>query len=50
MNIEDKIEIARCILINAANMNMSKEILLKISEKVDSYIVEYYRDADSSID
>jgi len=42
MNIENKIEITRCILISAANMNMNKENLLKISEKMDRYIIEYY--------
>lgn len=43
MNNKDKIEIARNILNNAANMNMSREILLKISQKMDKYIVEYFR-------
>ncbi|KNZ68634.1 hypothetical protein Tfer_2809 [Thermincola ferriacetica] len=43
MNKRDKIEMARKILNNAANMNMSKEILLKISQKIDKYIVEYFR-------
>ncbi|MDN5301389.1 MAG: hypothetical protein PWQ60_903 [Thermoanaerobacteraceae bacterium] len=43
MDGKDKIEIARNILNNAANMNMSKEILLKISQKIDKYIVEYFR-------
>jgi len=42
MNIKNKIEIARCILNNAANMNMSEEIILKISQKIDQYIIEYY--------
>lgn len=41
--MKEKIEIARNILNNAANMNMSKEILLKISQKIDKYIVDYYR-------
>lgn len=43
MNKRDKIEIARNILNNAANMNMSKEVLLKISQKIDKYIIEYFR-------
>ncbi|MHB1406147.1 MAG: aspartyl-phosphate phosphatase Spo0E family protein [Desulfitobacteriaceae bacterium] len=43
MNSTDKMEIARAILNNAGNMNVSKEMLLKISQKMDEYIVEYYR-------
>ncbi|RJX24742.1 MAG: aspartyl-phosphate phosphatase Spo0E family protein [Dethiobacter sp.] len=42
MNEKDKIKIARNILNNAVKINISKEILLKISEKIDKYIVEYY--------
>lgn len=44
MKIEDKIEIARNILNRAAEMGMSKDILLKISQKIDKYIVEYYHE------
>ncbi|MEW6624430.1 MAG: aspartyl-phosphate phosphatase Spo0E family protein [Bacillota bacterium] len=47
MNKKDKIEIARNILNNAVNMNMSKEILLKISQKIDKYLVEYYLEGKS---
>ncbi|MDK2821522.1 MAG: hypothetical protein PWP31_1487 [Clostridia bacterium] len=43
MSEKDKIEIARNILNNAAKINISKGILLKISQKIDKYIVEYYR-------
>ena len=43
MNSTDKMEIARAILNNAGNMNVSKEMLLKISQQMDKYIVEYYR-------
>ncbi|MFV9511269.1 Spo0E family sporulation regulatory protein-aspartic acid phosphatase [Tepidibacillus sp. LV47] len=43
MDKKDKIEIARNILNNAANMNMNKEIILKISQKIDKYIIEYLR-------
>lgn len=43
VNIKNKIETARTILANASNMNMSREILLKISQKIDEYILEYYR-------
>jgi len=42
VNEKDKIKIARNILNNAVKINISKEILLKISEKIDKYIVEYY--------
>ncbi|GAV21867.1 aspartyl-phosphate phosphatase Spo0E family protein [Carboxydothermus pertinax] len=38
----DKIEIARNLLNNAAKMNMNKEIILKISQKIDHYIVEHF--------
>jgi len=40
----DRIELGKRLLLNAVNMNMSKEILLKISQKVDKYIVEYYKE------
>lgn len=43
MHVTDKMEIARAILNNAGNMNVSKEMLLKLSQKVDQYIIEYYR-------
>lgn len=43
MNRKNNMEIARNILTNAAMMNVSKEFLLKISRKIDDYIVEYYR-------
>ncbi|MGI9862642.1 aspartyl-phosphate phosphatase Spo0E family protein [Moorella naiadis] len=42
MDAKDKIEVARRILDNAVKMNISKGILLKISQKIDKYIVEYY--------
>ena len=44
MKLLDRIEIGKRLLINAVNMNMSKEILLKISQKLDKYIVEYYKE------
>ncbi|MBS3968783.1 MAG: Spo0E family sporulation regulatory protein-aspartic acid phosphatase [Clostridia bacterium] len=44
MKIIDRIEVARRLLVNAVNMNMSKDILLKISEKLDKYLVEYYKE------
>jgi len=39
----DDLEIARQILYNAYKMNFSKEIILKISQKIDQYVNEYYR-------
>lgn len=42
MNEIEKIELARNLLYNAANMNMSKEIILKISQQLDIYIIDYY--------
>ena len=44
MKTIDRIELGKRLLLNADNMNMSKEILLKISQKLDKYIVEYYRE------
>ncbi|MDD2211670.1 MAG: Spo0E family sporulation regulatory protein-aspartic acid phosphatase [Clostridia bacterium] len=41
-----KIELARKILYNAADMNVSQEMLLKISQKLDQYIVEYLRESE----
>jgi hypothetical protein len=43
MDKKDELEIARNILNNAVSMHLSKELILKISQKVDKYIVEYYR-------
>lgn len=48
MGKKDKIEIARSILTNAMNMNLSTDILLKISQKIDKYIVEYYQMSDGT--
>ena len=42
MGLHKKIEIARRLLVNAVDMNMSKGILLKLSQKMDKYIVQYY--------
>jgi len=47
VNINRKIEIARNILNNAAKMNLSKETLQKISQKIDKYIVKYYHENGS---
>ena len=43
VNSKRGIEVGRKILYNAANMHVSREVLLKISQKVDKYIVEYLR-------
>ncbi|MCM8900290.1 aspartyl-phosphate phosphatase Spo0E family protein [Caldicoprobacter algeriensis] len=42
MDTKTSIEIARNILNNAIEMNMSKEIIFKISQRIDQYIVKYY--------
>ena len=47
MTNKDEIEMARNILNNAANINISKELLLKISQKLDKYIIEYYRNGEN---
>lgn len=49
MEIESKIKIARNILNNATLMNISKEILLKISQKLDKYIIEYYEECQENM-
>lgn len=45
MNKKEQLEITRNILNNAVNMNLRKQILLKISQKFDKYVVEYYQKA-----
>lgn len=49
MSNKDKIELARNILNNAYDTNVSKEIVLKLSRKVDDYIVDYYKQNYSKI-
>lgn len=46
MDMKNKIEMARNILDDATNMNIKKEILLKISQKIDKYIIEYYKEKE----
>lgn len=46
MNKKDKVEMTRSILNNAMNMNLNKEIILKISQKLDQCIYEYYEEHD----
>ncbi|MBM7583125.1 hypothetical protein JOD02_002002 [Caldicoprobacter guelmensis] len=42
MDAKTSIEITRTLLHNAIEMNMNKEIVFKISQRMDQYIVEYY--------
>ena len=50
MNIIDRIEVGRNILNNATNMNFSNEIILEISQKLDEYIVKYYKETEEQKD
>ena len=43
--MKDKIELARNILYNASEMNANKETLLKLSQKLDTYIVEFLQES-----
>lgn len=43
MNEKDRIETARKILNNAFSLNLSKDILLKISRLIDKYVVDYHK-------
>jgi hypothetical protein len=45
--MKDNIERMRNILYKAADMNVSYDLLLKISQKLDEYIVEYLRESES---
>lgn len=47
MKPEEKIELSRRILNNAVSMHLSKEIIEKISQKLDEYIVEYYQQEEN---
>ena len=46
LNQKARLEIFRNILHNAIDMNFSEELLLKISKKLDKYIVEYIQEND----
>lgn len=46
MKVKDKIELTRNILNKATNMHISKELLIKISQKLDDYIVMYYKETE----
>jgi len=46
MSCNNDLETARIVLHNAVQMNMSNEIILKISQKLDEYINVYYKDAN----
>ncbi|MGI6587383.1 MAG: Spo0E family sporulation regulatory protein-aspartic acid phosphatase [Peptococcia bacterium] len=45
--MKDKIERVRNILYKAADLNVSYDLLLQISQKLDKYIVEYLRESES---
>ncbi|NLN88170.1 MAG: aspartyl-phosphate phosphatase Spo0E family protein [Syntrophomonadaceae bacterium] len=45
MHNNNDLETARNILRNAVQMNMSQDLIIKISQKLDEYINEYYREA-----
>ena len=44
MDVVDKIRVARRILNNAVSLNLNKEIILELSQQVDKYVVQYYRE------
>ncbi|MGI6189095.1 MAG: Spo0E family sporulation regulatory protein-aspartic acid phosphatase [Clostridiales bacterium] len=44
MDIKTKIEIARNLLNNALDMNVSKEIIHRLSQIIDNYILAYYQE------
>lgn len=48
MDKKEKIALIRNILNNANNMNIKTETILKISRKIDEYIVEYYREKEKT--
>ncbi|HHY91223.1 MAG TPA: Spo0E family sporulation regulatory protein-aspartic acid phosphatase [Clostridiales bacterium] len=43
MKEKQKIEMIKNILHNAISMNVNKNIILKISQQLDEYIINYYR-------
>ncbi|WP_130807758.1 Spo0E family sporulation regulatory protein-aspartic acid phosphatase [Senegalia massiliensis] len=46
----NKLIIGKKILCNAINMNISKEIIIKISQKIDKYILEYHSNSNKKDD
>jgi hypothetical protein len=44
VDIKTKIEIARNLLNNALDMNVSKEIIHRLSQIIDNYILAYYQE------
>jgi len=42
VDIKTRIKIAKNLLNNAIEMNMRKEIIFRISQRIDQYIVKYY--------
>jgi len=43
LDVKERIELARTLLNNAARMNARKELIYRLSQKVDQYVVEYMR-------
>lgn len=48
MDKRGKIELARAILVKAVNINMDKEVIQRLSEELDKYILEYYQDGEKA--
>jgi len=44
VDAKTRIKIARNLLNNAIEMNINKKVIFKISQKIDEYIVMYYRE------
>ncbi|MFO7295840.1 MAG: Spo0E family sporulation regulatory protein-aspartic acid phosphatase [Clostridia bacterium] len=44
MDAKTRIKIARNLLNNAIEMNINKKVIFKISQRIDEYIVMYYRE------
>lgn len=42
MDTKARIKIAQNLLNNAIEMNMRKEIIFRISQRIDQYILRYY--------
>lgn len=50
VNKKEKIEMIRNILNNATDLNITKEIILKISQKLDKHVIEYYQEYKQHMD
>ncbi|NLX69413.1 MAG: Spo0E family sporulation regulatory protein-aspartic acid phosphatase [Clostridiales bacterium] len=42
--MKSKIKIARNLLNNAIEMNVNRKIIHRLSRKIDSYIIAYYKE------